>query len=174
MTAVPLGEMHPPPAGAWARACRLAPPAEDPSIRAMIEPSSPDVQPFDALYVDAAARILGVLRHPTRLHLVLLVAQGETHVSRLSDLLALPQSNVSHHLSILRNLGLVADRREGQFVLYRIHTPAWRLLADGFFDHLLGGSDEVRLQNFLVRREPDEDAAGSPQGKKKKRKKKKS
>jgi DNA-binding transcriptional ArsR family regulator len=140
----------------------------------MIEPSSPDVQPFDALYVDAAARILGVLRHPTRLHLVLLVAQGETHVSRLSDLLALPQSNVSHHLSILRNLGLVADRREGQFVLYRIHTPAWRLLADGFFDHLLGGSDEVRLQNFLVRREPDEDAAGSPQGKKKKRKKKKS
>lgn len=139
----------------------------------MIEPASPDVEPFDPLYVDAAARILGVLRHPTRLHLVLLVAQGETHVSRLSELLELPQSNVSHHLSILRNLGLVADRREGQFVLYRIHTPAWKLLANGFFDHLLGGMDEVRLQNFLIRREPDETATGSPPARKKKKKKKK-
>jgi len=142
----------------------------------MNEPHSPDVQPFDALYVEAAARILGVLRHPTRLHLVLLVAQGETHVSRLSELLDLPQSNVSHHLGLLRNVGLVSDRREGQFVLYRLNTPAWQLVADGFFDHLLDGGNEVRLRNFLVRREPDEESGGSRGRKepaKKKRKKKK-
>ncbi|CAN5808220.1 hypothetical protein BH23GEM11_BH23GEM11_01970 [soil metagenome] len=141
----------------------------------MIEPPSPDVQPFDAGYVEAAARILGVLSHPTRLHLVLLAAQGETHVSRLSELLGLPQSNVSHHLGLLRNVGLVSDRREGQFVLYRLNTAAWQLVADGFFDHLLDGTNEVRLRNFVVRREPDEDAGGSPVEKraaKKKRKKK--
>jgi DNA-binding transcriptional ArsR family regulator len=153
----------------------LAPLTRLRSIPGMNEPPSPDVQPFDALYVEAAARILGVLRHPTRLHLVLLVAQGETHVSRLSELLDLPQSNVSHHLGLLRNVGLVSDRREGQFVLYRLNTPAWQLVADGFFDHLLEGSDEVRLRNFLVRREPDGESGGSRGRKdtaKKKRKKK--
>lgn len=115
-------------------------------------PTPPDVEPFDAVYVDAAARILGVLSHPTRLHLVLLVAQGETHVTRLAELLGVSQSNVSHHLSLLRNLGLVSDRREGQFVLYRVNVPAWQLLAHGFFEHLVEGSDELRLQDFVIRR----------------------
>jgi ArsR family transcriptional regulator, zinc-responsive transcriptional repressor len=124
-------------------------------------PSPVDHSPFNPVYVEAAARILGVLRNPTRLHLVLLVAQGETHVSQLSELLGLPQSNVSHHLAILRNLGLVEARREGQFVLYSLNIGSWRLLADGFFDHLLAGQDQVRLQNFLVRREPDGEPMGS-------------
>jgi DNA-binding transcriptional ArsR family regulator len=132
----------------------------------MVDPPSPDVEPFDPVYVELAARIVGVLRHPTRLHLVLLVAQGETHVSRLSELLELPQSNVSHHLGLLRNMGLVADRRDGQYVRYRLHTPTWQLLANGFFDHLLEGSDRVRLSNVEIRRirEPDAAPAGSPDG----------
>jgi hypothetical protein len=52
----------------------------------------------------------------------------------------------------LRNTGLVADRRDGQFVVYRINIPVWRQAADGFFDHLLEGSDGVTLQNFRIER----------------------
>lgn len=146
--------------------------ARSPSDR----PAPPDLAPFDTVYVEAAARILGVLSHPTRLHLVLLVAQGETHVSRLAELLEVSQSNVSHHLGLLRNLGLVTDRRDGQFVRYRVNADAWELLAHGFFEHLVEGSDELRLRGFSLRREeedpevdpvqrePEEARAGSPGG----------
>lgn len=114
--------------------------------------SLPPLRPFDEHYVAMAARMLGLLSHPTRLHLVLLLAQGESYVSRLCEVLDLPQSNVSHHLALLRNTGLVSDRRDGQFVLYRIHVEAWSLVANGFFDRLLGGEDEVTLQNFHLGR----------------------
>jgi DNA-binding transcriptional ArsR family regulator len=126
-------------------------------------PTSPQpLRPFDAVYVEAAARILGVLSHPTRLHLILLLAQGETHVSRLAELLEIPQSNVSHHLGLLRNLGLVADRRDGQFVRYRVNTTAWELVAHGFFEHLVEGSDELRLRGFTLRRSSDGGDATAP------------
>lgn len=107
---------------------------------------------FDQSYVSAAARVLGVLSHETRLKLVLALTQGPASVSELCDYLGLPQSNVSHHLGILRATSLVADARSGHFVFYRLAVSSWRLLGDGFFDQLLGGLDEVRLQHVLIRR----------------------
>jgi len=107
---------------------------------------------FDPRYVSVAARVLGVLSHETRLKLVLALTQGPASVSELCEYLGLPQSNVSHHLGILRSASLVADARDGQFVFYHLDVGAWRLLGDGFFDQLLGGADEVILQNVLIRR----------------------
>lgn len=107
---------------------------------------------FPAEYITAAAHVLSMLSHETRLHVVLFLAQGEATVSQLCDALGLTQSNASHHLGILRNTGLVTDRREGQFVVYRINVPAWTALGDGFFDQLLGGTDQVVLQNFRIER----------------------
>ena len=108
--------------------------------------------PFPPEYITAAAHVLSMLSHETRLHIVLFLAQGEATVSQLCDQLGLTQSNASHHLGILRNTGLVADRREGQFVVYRINVTAWTALGDGFFDQLLGGTNEVALQNFRIER----------------------
>jgi DNA-binding transcriptional ArsR family regulator len=108
---------------------------------------------FSQQYVTAAARVLGILSHETRLNLVLALAQGPASVSALCEHLGLSQSNASHHLSILRNTGLVSDERDGQFVIYRLHLSAWRALGDGFFDQLLGGLDSVSLQHFVVRRQ---------------------
>lgn len=107
---------------------------------------------FSPQYITTAAHILGVLSHETRLKMVLALVQDSATVSQLADLLSIPQSNASHHLSILRATGLVHDERDGQFVVYRINTPVWRELGDGFFDQLLFGADEVRLQHFLIRR----------------------
>ncbi|HEX5386294.1 MAG TPA: metalloregulator ArsR/SmtB family transcription factor [Gemmatimonadales bacterium] len=103
-------------------------------------------------YITTAARLLGILSHETRLNLVLALAQGEASVTELCEHLSLSQSNASHHLSILRNTGLVCDARDGQFVIYRLNLDAWRALGDGFFDQLLGGLDGVRLQHFSIRR----------------------
>jgi len=116
-------------------------------------------------YVARAAHALGILSHESRLHAVLLLAVlGETQVSALADALDISQSNLSHHLRILRDAKLVVDRREGQYVLYSLNIPVWRKLADGFFDSLLGGADSVTLQEFRVERRTaaDGSADGAP------------
>lgn len=111
---------------------------------------------FSTEYVGQAAHILGILSHEARLAMLLHLAQGEMTVTELCDRVELPQSNVSHHLRILRDASLVRDRRDGQYVRYRLDVPTWKALADGFFDKLLEGQDVVRLQNFLVARVPEE------------------
>jgi ArsR family transcriptional regulator len=114
----------------------------------------PPRRTFDPAYVALAARCLGLLSHPTRLHLVLTLAQGRATVSELCAHLNLAQSNCSHHLAILRNAGLVADERDGQFVHYGLAVGVWRRIGDGFFDQLLGGADVATLQHVRIERTP--------------------
>lgn len=62
------------------------------------------------------------LADETRLLCLLLIAQqGELCVCELMAALALPQPKVSRHLGQLRKVGLLLDRRQGQWVFYRIH-----------------------------------------------------
>lgn len=109
-------------------------------------------QQFSPEYTAQAARVLRLLSHRTRLRIVLALAQGPATVSEVCDHLGISQSNASHHLSILRNTGLVRDEREGQFVVYRINIPVWMQVGDGFFDHLLHGQDSVTLRHFRISR----------------------
>ena len=122
----------------------------------------PEPRAFPAEYVALAARLLGLLSHETRLHLVLTLAQGPATVTELCARLGLAQSNASHHLGLLRAAGLVADRRDGQFVFYQLQVATWRQVGDGFFDRLLGGADVVTLQNFRIERLPP--GAAAPAG----------
>jgi len=46
---------------------------------------------------------------------------GETRVSDLVERLGVAQPTMSHHLSVLRNAGLVHDRREGQSIYYSVN-----------------------------------------------------
>jgi len=59
--------------------------------------------------------------------LVLLQHQGELCVCELTHALELSQPMVSRHLALLRDGGLVADRREGQWIYYQINPalPDW-------------------------------------------------
>jgi ArsR family transcriptional regulator len=64
----------------------------------------------------------------TRLRcLLLLQAEGELCVCELTHALDVVQPKVSRHLAVLRELDLVADRRQGQWVYYRLHDelPDW-------------------------------------------------
>jgi len=64
----------------------------------------------------------------TRLRcLLLLQAEGELCVCELTYALDTAQPKVSRHLAVLREIGLVADRRQGQWVYYRLHDelPDW-------------------------------------------------
>jgi ArsR family transcriptional regulator len=70
----------------------------------------------------------------TRLRILnMLASEGEVCVCHLVDVLQTNQPKVSRHLAYLKRVGLVADRKEGLWVHYRLATPlaehAERLLA---------------------------------------------
>ena len=64
------------------------------------------------------ARVFHSLGDKTRLSIMMLLTEGETNVTTLCNKLKLPQSSVSHHLSLLRIGGLVKTRRDGKQIFY--------------------------------------------------------
>jgi ArsR family transcriptional regulator len=75
-----------------------------------------------------ATDFFAALSHDTRLRTLMLLAEhGELCVCELTHAIGVSQPHLSRHLSQLRELGLVADRRAGLWVYYRIHPelPPW-------------------------------------------------
>ena len=70
--------------------------------------------------VIALSRLFGLLGDPTRVRIMLLLCRGELNVSRLCQVLGLPQPTVSHHLGLLRRGGLLTTRREGKSIHYAL------------------------------------------------------
>ena len=66
------------------------------------------------------ARVGKALSHPNRLELLEYLAQGDRSVEALARVAGLSVANTSQHLQQLRQAGLVATRKEGQFVYYRV------------------------------------------------------
>ena len=72
--------------------------------------------------VIALSRLFGLLGDPTRVRIMLLLCRGELNVSRLCQVLGLPQPTVSHHLGLLRRGGLLTTRREGKSIHYALDS----------------------------------------------------
>jgi ArsR family transcriptional regulator, lead/cadmium/zinc/bismuth-responsive transcriptional repressor len=66
------------------------------------------------------AEFFKLLGDPTRLRIVYALAGGELSVTEVSDAIELSPSAVSHQLSLLRRARLVAARREGKQIFYRL------------------------------------------------------
>ena len=67
-------------------------------------------------------QIFKLLSDETRLRIVLLIqAAGELCVCELTEALSLSQPKISRHLAHLKSGALLADRRDGQWVYYRLH-----------------------------------------------------
>ena len=71
-----------------------------------------------------AALRFRALGDETRLRILEHLVAGERSVSDLIVLVDVGQSLMSHHLRILREAGLVVDRREGRWIHYTIAEPA--------------------------------------------------
>ena len=69
------------------------------------------------------AEVLKTLANPRRLEILHRLAEGPCEVRRLADELGVSQPNVSQHLSVLRNAGLVEAERDGREVRYRLADP---------------------------------------------------
>jgi len=77
---------------------------------------------------EMGAEILKAVGHPTRLRIVKFLRNGEHSISEIVKGVQAEQSNVSRHLALLRQAGIVRSRKEGLRVYYRMSTPA---LAEG-------------------------------------------
>ena len=73
-------------------------------------------------YKDRAS-VIKALGHPSRLAMVEALAEGERCVCELQELVGSDISTVSKHLSLLKNAGIVCDRRQGQWIYYSLRTP---------------------------------------------------
>ncbi|NOZ27492.1 MAG: winged helix-turn-helix transcriptional regulator [Chloroflexi bacterium] len=69
---------------------------------------------------EKAARLFRALAHPARLRILDALRYGEECVCHLEALLGKPQAYVSQQLAVLREAGLVRDRKDGQRVYYAI------------------------------------------------------
>lgn len=67
--------------------------------------------------------LLRALADPTRLRLLNLIADREICVCYLVEILRMSQPKVSRHLAYLRRAGMVASRRDGKWMHYRLRTP---------------------------------------------------
>jgi ArsR family transcriptional regulator, virulence genes transcriptional regulator len=80
------------------------------------------------------AAIGRALADPKRLCVLETLAIGELSVSDLSLRVGCQVPNMSQHLAVLRNVGLVTSRREGNTIWYRLADPrvleAYRLIQD--------------------------------------------
>ena len=80
--------------------------------------------------LENAAALFKLLSHPSRLAILQVLRDGEECVCHLEATLGLRQAYISQQLMVLRQAGLVTDRREGWNVFYRVAKPEVYALLD--------------------------------------------
>lgn len=70
--------------------------------------------------IEEAAEAMRAMAHPVRLKILCLLGSGELPVGEIVEAVGTTQGNVSQHLGILRDRGLITSRGEGRQVLYKI------------------------------------------------------
>ena len=83
-----------------------------------------------ALNTDRAARLFHALSDGTRLSIMERLRRGERCVCELTDALDAAQSRLSFHLRVLKEAGLVTDRREGRWMYYTLNPEKLADVAD--------------------------------------------
>ena len=72
---------------------------------------------------EARAKIIKAIAHPSRLFIIEELEKGERCVNDLTDMIGADVSTVSKHLSVLKNAGLIGDKRSGNNIFYYLRTP---------------------------------------------------
>ncbi|NQX25627.1 helix-turn-helix transcriptional regulator [Curtobacterium sp. VKM Ac-2852] len=86
--------------------------------------------------LEAASDTFELLATPSRLHLVCLLAEGESDVSTLAERASASIAATSQHLAKLRAAGVAAARRDGRRQLYRIDDPHITAVVRQMFSHI--------------------------------------
>lgn len=79
---------------------------------------------------ESFAEVAKAAAHPHRLALLERLAQGERNVDALAEGVGLTTANASQHLQSMRRAGLLATRRDGKFIFYRLADDSVLALLD--------------------------------------------
>ena len=71
-------------------------------------------------HIETAARALKAISHPLRLKILCVVGDQEVCVQDIVDAVGTSQSNISQHLAILRDKGVLQTRKDANRVFYRV------------------------------------------------------
>jgi DNA-binding transcriptional ArsR family regulator len=96
---------------------------------------------------------------PRRRQILDLLADGERSVNDLVELLAIPQPQVSKHLRVLREVGLVEVREDGRQRLYSLRAQALQPIHDWVKEYERLWSDRFDLMDAVI-----EDLKGAGEG----------
>lgn len=80
------------------------------------------------------------LSDPTRRQIISLLRTRDMTAGEIADHFAMTKPSISHHLSTLKNAGLVLDERKGQTIVYSLNTTVIQEVIGWFLD--IVGSDE--------------------------------
>jgi len=70
--------------------------------------------------IERASRSLKAISHPLRLKILCTLGDQEVSVQEIVDFVGTSQSNISQHLAILRDKGILASRKDANRVYYRV------------------------------------------------------
>ena len=102
-------------------------------------------------------KILRVVADPNRLRILLLLRGEELSVAELQEILTMGQSTISTHLSLLKQAGLVEDRRTGKSSLYRLcaagGSPLDEILDRARKEIHEAGVDQAAMRRVLRKRQ---------------------
>jgi DNA-binding transcriptional ArsR family regulator len=79
---------------------------------------------IDEKEIEVEAEIFKAMSDPCRLKILMLLREGELCVCEIMVGLERPQSTTSHHLSILKDAGLIRERKDGRWSRYRLSEGA--------------------------------------------------
>lgn len=101
---------------------------------------------FREIATHELADLMGVLAHHDRIQIVEELSKSEQRVQVLKEKLQISHSRVSQHLALLRTHKVVAERRQGRHVFYRLTRPElslWLLDALKFITFRLQHTDQI-------------------------------
>ena len=87
-------------------------------IRDMIESPRQLIQQDED--IEKTSRSLKAMSHPLRLKILCTLGDSEISVQEIADHVGTSQSNISQHLAILRDKGILASRKDANRVYYRV------------------------------------------------------
>jgi DNA-binding transcriptional ArsR family regulator len=90
------------------------------------------------------AALLAAVAEPTRLRVLWQLARGPMHVGALSDAVNIKMVNMSHHLGVMRQAGILDDAKDGRKVVYKLRPE---IFSPGTTPDVLG---VLTLGNFRV------------------------
>lgn len=82
------------------------------------------------------------LSDPTRRKILELLQEKPLNAGEIADYFQMTKPSISHHLSILKNSGLIIDERQGQNIVYSLNMTVFQDVMKWFMNFMGNGRNE--------------------------------